>query len=140
MPKINELISSQSKRNPKQQFIKNFSYASIDSKNNYSTDPTNTLNINNTEVFQRNHKKPSTLTCKLNLFGSKKLSPKFTVENTNDLIVKLRQENSHLQQIIISKDKELENLNAINNQIIKGQESKNDVNYNIIIKGHKRLF
>lgn len=48
-------------------------------------------------------------------------------EENSDIISKLKKENLELLQIISSKDKEILNLKAINNQIIKGQESKNEV-------------
>jgi hypothetical protein len=48
-------------------------------------------------------------------------------DERNDLINKLKQENSELLLVIKSKDKEIQNLVAVNNQIIKAQESKNEV-------------
>ena len=131
MPKIKEILSSQSKILPKQKYIKNFSYASLDSKENNTIEPINTINTINSDVFQRNNKKkPKTFTSKINLLGSKNQGTNFTTEENNEItIIKLKKENFHLEQIIISKDKELENLHAINKQIIKGQESKNDVNF-----------
>jgi hypothetical protein len=48
-------------------------------------------------------------------------------DERNDLITKLKQKNSELLLVIKSKDKEIQNLVAVNNQIIKAQESKNEV-------------
>lgn len=45
----------------------------------------------------------------------------------NDLVINLKQENCELLQSIKSKDKEIQNLLAVNNQILKSQESKNEV-------------
>jgi hypothetical protein len=48
-------------------------------------------------------------------------------DERNDLITKLKQENTELLLALKSKDKEIQNLIAVNNQIIKAQESKNEV-------------
>ena len=52
-----------------------------------------------------------------------------TKDNQNELVLKIKQENFELKQIIISKNKEIENLKAIIKEILRSQDSKNEVFY-----------
>ena len=128
MPRIIKSSRSKSKQNT-EKHTKIFSYATQDSELRFNTDYNNTpiiKNENMPEFFQRRTDKKLSINSKTGPFGSfKKQSG--NIDEFNEKFLKLKHENYQLKQIIISKDKEIENLNAINSQIIKSQESKNDV-------------
>jgi hypothetical protein len=118
-PIINNISRSKSKRNLNQNLITNFATLSNDIKKNLTQSIYNKtletypdISIDKSNKFQKNSAKIIT-----------------TKDNQNELVLKIKQENFELKQIIISKNKEIENLKAIIKEILRSQDSKNEVYY-----------
>ena len=118
-PIINNISRSKSKRSLNQNLITNFATLSNDIKKNLTQSIYNKtletypdISIDKSNKFQKNSAKIIT-----------------TKDNQNELVLKIKQENFELKQIIISKNKEIENLKAIIKEILRSQDSKNEVFY-----------
>ena len=118
-PIINNISRSKSKRSLNQNLITNFAILSNDIKKNLTQSIYNKtletypdISIDKSNKFQKNSAKIIT-----------------TKDNQNELVLKIKQENFELKQIIISKNKEIENLKAIIKEILRSQDSKNEVFY-----------
>ena len=86
-------------------------------------------NLDNDKLFKKRNKKSKEIISNSSrnpILFSLKQHISNTDEN-NDMISILKKENTELYRLISLKDKEIQNLKEINTQIIKGQESKNEV-------------